>query len=66
MTRRSVPPAAGSLSGALKFLIATPRLTSRVWMISQSAFIFISSSVTSVSVLSFSLSVTSAFAPLKS
>ena len=54
------------MPGVLKFLIATPRRTRRVWTISQSAFIFISSSARSVSVFSVWLSVISAFAPLKS
>jgi hypothetical protein len=66
ITRRTAPPAAGSESGTLKFFTATPRRTSRVCTISQSAFIFISSSVVSVSFLSATLRSTSALAPLKS
>ena len=66
MTRRTAPPAPGSLSGTSKFLTAKPRRTSRVDTISHSAFIFISSSVVSVSVFSAVLRSISAFAPLKS
>ena len=66
MTRRTVPPAAACESPTLKFLTATPRRTSRVCTISHSAFIFISSSVVSVSVFSATLRSMSAFAPLKS
>ena len=61
-----MPPAAGSDSPSLKFLTATPRRTSRASTISQSAFIFISSTVVSVSVFSVVLRSMSAVAPLKS
>ena len=57
ITRRTVPPAAGSESPTLKFLTGTLRRTSRVCTISHSAFILISSSATSVSVFPSALSV---------
>ena len=52
-----MPPAAGSESPTLKFLIGTPRRTSRVCTISHSAFILISSSAVSVSFFSAAFSV---------
>jgi hypothetical protein len=66
MTRRTPPPPPASQSPTLKFLTATPRRTSRVCRISHSAFIFISSSVVSVSFFSATFRSMSAFAPLKS
>ena len=66
ITRRTVPPAADSESPILKFFTATPRFARRVARISHSAFIFISSSVASVSVFSATLRSISALAPLKS
>jgi hypothetical protein len=50
----------------LKFLIGTPRRTSRVCTISHSAFILNSSSAVSVSVLSVGFKTMSAVTPLKS